>query len=58
VIPAALLLGMNHGWKRMAEIQVPIDAERHGLRPPSSPRMSKIQASFDMHLLPPAVSTA
>lgn len=52
-IPTALfVLGMNHGWKRMAKIQVPNDQKKYGFRPKPSPRFERIQDSFRMHLQP------
>lgn len=42
--------GMNQGWKRMAKIQAPHDAERFGFAPQPSVRMDKINDSFRMHL--------
>ncbi|MCK4341678.1 MAG: B12-binding domain-containing radical SAM protein [Phycisphaerae bacterium] len=50
------VLGMNRGWKRMAKIQAPVDAQRYGLHPPSSPRMAQVVDSFRMHLRSAVVS--
>jgi radical SAM superfamily enzyme YgiQ (UPF0313 family) len=47
---ALFVYGMNNGWKRMAQIQAPHDAERFGFAPRSSPRMDKVRDSFRMHL--------
>jgi len=47
---ALFVFGMNRGWKRMARIQAPHDAERFGFVPRPSPRMDKIKQSFQMHL--------
>jgi len=47
---AAFVWGMNRGWKRMAKIQAPHDAERYGFAPRPSPRVDKINDSFRMHL--------
>jgi radical SAM superfamily enzyme YgiQ (UPF0313 family) len=54
---ALFVLGMNRGWKRMAKYQVPVDEQRFGLRPRSSPRMEKILESFRMHLRSSAPTT-
>ena len=51
---ALFVLGMNRGWKRMAKIQAPIDAQRYGLKPTSSRRMAKVIESFRLHLRSPA----
>lgn len=51
---ALFVLGMNRGWKRMARIQVPLDAQRFGWLPRPSPRMDRIIAAFRMHLHSPA----
>ena len=53
---AAFVLGMNRGWKRMARIQAPHDAERFGFSPRPSARLEKIADSFRMHLWPRADS--
>lgn len=47
---ALFVLGMNKGWKRMARIQAPHDAERFGFSPPLSARLAKIGESFRLHL--------
>jgi radical SAM superfamily enzyme YgiQ (UPF0313 family) len=47
---ALFVLGMNRGWKRMAKIQAPHDAERFGFTPPLSQRLVKIAESFRLHL--------
>lgn len=49
---ALFVQGMNAGWKRMARIQAPRDAQRFGFSPMQSPRMSKIRDAFRMHLQP------
>jgi len=43
---ALFIHGMNKGWKRMAQIQVPKDRERFGYIPAMSRRLSKIRAAF------------
>ncbi len=47
---ALFVYGMNRGWKRMAQIQAPHDAEHFGSSPRPSARMDKINRSFGMHL--------
>lgn len=47
---ALFVLGMNRGWKQMAKIQAPHDAQRFGFAPQPSPRLDKIIESFRMHL--------
>ncbi|TWT45457.1 biotin synthase [Phycisphaerae bacterium RAS1] len=48
---ALFVHGMNQGWKRMAKIQAPRDAERFGFTPArNSPRFAKVLDSFRMHL--------
>jgi radical SAM superfamily enzyme YgiQ (UPF0313 family) len=47
---ALFVYGMNQGWKRMAKIQAPRDAERFGFTPQPSPRLDLIIQSFRMHL--------
>ena len=47
---ALFVFGMNQGWKRMARIQVPRDAERFGNMPQPSERLRKIYRAFKMHL--------
>ncbi len=47
---AIFVLEMNRGWKRMAKIQAPRDAERYGFTPAFSPRMRKIIEAYRMHL--------
>ncbi|MCA9242913.1 MAG: B12-binding domain-containing radical SAM protein [Phycisphaerales bacterium] len=47
---AGFVLGMNRGWKRMARVQAPRDAENFGFTPPASERMQKVLRSFRMHL--------
>ncbi|MBK9128726.1 MAG: B12-binding domain-containing radical SAM protein [Phycisphaerales bacterium] len=47
---ALFVLGMNRGWKRMARVQAPVDAERYGLAPRRSPRLEKVFDAFRMHL--------
>lgn len=42
--------GMNAGWKRMARVQAPKDAERFGFSPRQSPRLARIDDAFRMHL--------
>lgn len=49
------VLGMNQGWKRMARVQAPHDAERFGFQPKDSPRMRKIREAFRMNLWPKPV---
>ncbi len=49
---AWFVLGMNRGWKRMARIQAPRDAQRFGFRPRPSPRLARIRNSFGLHLRP------
>ncbi len=46
---AAFVYGMNQGWKRMARVQAPRDAENFGFTPHGSPRMPKIRQSFAMN---------
>ena len=46
---ALFVYGMNCGWKRMAKIQAPHDAERFGFAPQASPRIAKIDQSFRMN---------
>jgi radical SAM superfamily enzyme YgiQ (UPF0313 family) len=46
---ALFVHGMNTGWKRMAKIQAPRDAERFGFSPTPSTRFNKLLESF--HLL-------
>ncbi len=55
---ALFVLGMNRGWKRMARLQVPHDAERFGFAPRPSRRMAKVVESFRMHLWPSASGLA
>lgn len=43
---ALFIHGMNTGWKRMAKIQAPKDAERFGFVPTMSDRLAKIRAAF------------
>lgn len=48
---ALFVHGMNKGWKRMAKIQAPHDAQRFGFAPAATtPRMAKVLESFRMHL--------
>ncbi len=47
---ALFVYGMNKGWKQMARIQAPRDAEQFGFSPRPSPRMDKIKCAFRMHL--------
>lgn len=49
---ALFVQGMNAGWKRMARIQAPHDAERYGFAPRPSERLQKIVQSFRMNLRP------
>ncbi|MCG3127817.1 MAG: hypothetical protein CHACPFDD_02689 [Phycisphaerae bacterium] len=44
--------GMNKGWKRMARIQAPHDAQRFGFMPQPTPRFAKIRDAFRIHLQP------
>jgi radical SAM superfamily enzyme YgiQ (UPF0313 family) len=46
---ALFVHGMNTGWKRMARIQAPHDAERFGFVPNESPRVAKIRRAFRMN---------
>lgn len=59
---ALFVLGMNRGWKRMARVQAPRDAEIFGFAPPASERMRMVLNSFRMHLRsrfkPPVVAPA
>ncbi len=43
---ALFIHGMNKGWKRMAQVQVPKDRERFGYIPAMNRRLSKIRAAF------------
>ncbi len=47
---ALFVYGMNQGWKRMAKIQAPKDAERYGIAPTSSARFQRVLESFRLHL--------
>ncbi len=48
---ALFVLGMNHGWKRMARVQAPRDATRFGFTPASrTARFRKVLDSFRIHL--------
>jgi radical SAM superfamily enzyme YgiQ (UPF0313 family) len=47
---ALFVYGMNHGWKRMARVQAPHDAQRYGLSPQPSTRLARIKEAFGMHL--------
>ncbi len=47
---AGFVFGMNHGWKRMAKIQAPHDAERFGFAPRKTERYAKVRSAFKMHL--------
>ena len=38
--------GMNKGWKRLAKIQAPVDAQRFRLTPKESPRTTRIRQAF------------
>lgn len=49
---ALFVLGMNRGWKRMAKVQAPNDAQRYGFAAPRSARMDKVNYAFRMHLRP------
>jgi len=52
---AGFVLGMNRGWKRMARIQAPKDADNFGFTPArTTPRFAKILESFRAHLAVPA----
>ncbi len=48
VLTAGFIHGMNVGWKRMAEVQAPRDAERFGLHLIESLRSSRIREAFRM----------
>jgi len=50
ITTALFVQGMNAGWKRMAKIQAPRDAERFGFAPRQSERMSRVNDSYRMHL--------
>jgi radical SAM superfamily enzyme YgiQ (UPF0313 family) len=50
---ALFVWGMNRGWKHMARLQVDIDGQRFGGRPPASERMRKVISSFRMHFCLP-----
>lgn len=47
---ALFVQGMNSGWKRMAKIQAPRDAERYGFAPRQSPRIAKVHDAFKLHM--------
>ncbi len=47
---ALFVYNMNRGWKRMAKIQAPRDAERFGFTPRKTPRVKQVFDSFNMHL--------
>jgi radical SAM superfamily enzyme YgiQ (UPF0313 family) len=46
---AAFVWGMNRGWKRMAKIQTPHDAQTLGHNPRPSPRLKQVFDAFRMH---------
>ena len=48
LMTAAFIHGMNVGWKRMARVQAPRDAERFGLHLVESLRSSRIREAFGM----------
>jgi len=48
VSTAIFIHGMNRGWKRMARIQAPKDAERFGFVPNGSPRVRKLRQAFGL----------
>jgi radical SAM superfamily enzyme YgiQ (UPF0313 family) len=48
LLAAGFIHGMNIGWKRMAKIQAPRDAERFGLHLVESLRSSRIREAFGM----------
>jgi radical SAM superfamily enzyme YgiQ (UPF0313 family) len=50
---ALFIHGMNTGWKRMAKIQAPKDAERFGFIPQASERLAKIRDAFRLNYIPP-----
>ncbi|MFN0137730.1 MAG: B12-binding domain-containing radical SAM protein [Phycisphaerae bacterium] len=50
ITTALFVLGMNQGWKRMAKVQAPSDAQRFGFQPAPSSRVEKIRDAFRMHL--------
>jgi len=43
---ALFIHGMNKGWKRLAKLQAPVDAERFHLRPQESVRTGRIRQAF------------
>lgn len=55
---ALFVYGMNKGWKQMARIQAPHDAEQFGFSPQPSPRMDKIKRAFRMHFRQRAATPA
>ena len=52
ITTAVFVYGMNKGWKRLAKIQAPRDAERYGFTPKPSRRLDKIVDAYRMHLSP------
>lgn len=50
ITTALFVWGMNRGWKRMARVQAPIDAERYGVSPKPSERLRRTFEAFKMHL--------
>jgi radical SAM superfamily enzyme YgiQ (UPF0313 family) len=48
LLTAAFIHGMNVGWKRMAKVQAPRDAERFGLHLVESLRSSRIREAFGL----------
>lgn len=47
---ALFVHGMNSGWKRMARIQAPKDAQNFGFTPALTPRVAKVHDAFRMHM--------
>jgi radical SAM superfamily enzyme YgiQ (UPF0313 family) len=43
---AIFIHGMNKGWKRLAKLQAPVDAQRFKLTPQESPRTTRIRQAF------------
>jgi radical SAM superfamily enzyme YgiQ (UPF0313 family) len=52
---ALFVLGMNHGYKKLAKKQTLRDQERFGVKPVLSDRFSRIKRSFAMHMVPKPV---
>ncbi len=47
---ALFVFETNRGWKKMAQIQQPVDEKRFGFAPKPSPRLKEIFHAFQMHL--------